>query len=81
MQGASASASQRGGCLPLPNKDSAEGAEEAAKRYLMTRHMAANAVQLRLLRKRVVMTAQKTHTDVLLRRLHRALPRCTGRVL
>jgi hypothetical protein len=31
-------------------------------------------VQLRLLRQRVVMAAQKAQTDVLLRRLHYALP-------
>jgi hypothetical protein len=36
-----------------------EGADEAARRYLIPNCVAAKGVQLRLLRKRVVMTAQK----------------------
>jgi hypothetical protein len=45
-----------------------EGADEAANRVV------AKGVQLRLLRERVVMTAQKAQADVLLHRLHYALP-------
>jgi hypothetical protein len=51
-----------------------EGADEAAKRYLIPNRVVAKGVQLRLLRHRVVMTAQKAQADVLLRRLHSALP-------
>jgi hypothetical protein len=51
-----------------------KGANEAAKRYLIPNHVVAKGVQLRLLRQRVVMTAQKAQADVLLHRLHYALP-------
>jgi hypothetical protein len=52
-----------------------EGADEAAKRYLIpNRVVAKGAVQLRLLRQQMVMTAQKAQADVLLHRLHYALP-------
>ena len=51
-----------------------EGADEAAKRYLIPNRVVAKGVQLRLLRQRVVMTAQKAQADVLLHRLHYALP-------
>jgi hypothetical protein len=47
-----------------------EGADEAAKRYLIPNRVVAKGVQLRLLRQRVVMRAQKPQADVLLRRLH-----------
>jgi hypothetical protein len=47
-----------------------------AKRYLIPNRVVAKGVQLRLLRQRVVMTAQKAQADVLplLHRLHYALP-------
>jgi hypothetical protein len=51
-----------------------EGADEAAKRYLIPNRAVAKGVQLRMLRQRVVMTAQKAQADVLLHRLHYALP-------
>jgi hypothetical protein len=51
-----------------------EGADEAAKRYLIPNRVVAKGVQLRLLRQRVVMTAQNPQADVLLHRLHYALP-------
>jgi hypothetical protein len=51
-----------------------EGADEAAKRYLIPNRVVAKGVQLRLLRQRVVMTAQKAQADMLLHRLHYALP-------
>jgi hypothetical protein len=51
-----------------------EGADEAAKRYLIPNRIVAKGVQLRLLRQRVVMAAQKAQADVLLHRLHYALP-------
>jgi hypothetical protein len=51
-----------------------EGADEAAKRYLIPNRVVAKGVQLRMLRQRVVMTAQKAQSDVLLHRLHYALP-------
>jgi hypothetical protein len=54
-----------------------EGADEAAKRYLIPNCVVcsiAKGVQLRLLRQRVVVTAQKAQADVLLHRLHYALP-------
>jgi hypothetical protein len=52
-----------------------EGADEAAKRYLIPNRVVAKGVlQLRMLRQRVVMTAQKAQADVLLHRLHYALP-------
>jgi hypothetical protein len=41
-----------------------EGADEAAKRYLIPNRVVAKGVQLRLLRQRVVMTAQKAQADV-----------------
>jgi hypothetical protein len=51
------------------------GTDEAAKRYLVLNRVVAKGVQLRLLRqRRVVMTAQKAQADVLLHRLHYALP-------
>jgi hypothetical protein len=43
---------------------SEEGADEAAKRYLIPNRVVAKEVQLRLLRQRVVMTAQKAQADV-----------------
>jgi hypothetical protein len=61
-----------------------EGADEAAERHLIPNRAVAKGVQLRLLRQRVVMTAQKAQADVLLHRLHYALPgwdagkSCTG---
>ena len=51
-----------------------EGADEAAKRYLIPNRVVAKGVQLRLLRQRVVMAAQNAQADVLLHRLHYALP-------
>jgi hypothetical protein len=49
--------------------------DEAANRYLIPNRVAAKGVQLRLLRQWVVMTAQKqAQADVLLHRLHYALP-------
>ena len=52
-----------------------EGADEAAKRHLIPDRVVAKGVQLRLLqRQRVVMTGQKAKADVLLHRLHYALP-------
>jgi hypothetical protein len=51
-----------------------EGADEAAKRYLIPNRAVAKGVQLRLLRQRVVMRAQKAQADVLLHRLYYALP-------
>jgi hypothetical protein len=51
-----------------------EGADEAAKRYLIPNRVVAKGVQLRLLRQRVVTTAQKAQADVLFHRLHYALP-------
>jgi hypothetical protein len=52
-----------------------EGADEADKRYLIPNRVVAKGVQLRLLRQRVVMTAQKAQADVRLHRLHyHALP-------
>jgi hypothetical protein len=51
-----------------------EGVDEAAKRYLIPSRVVAKRVQLRLLRQRVVMTAQKAQADVFLHRLHYALP-------
>jgi hypothetical protein len=51
-----------------------EGVDEAAKRYLILNRVVVKRVQLRLLRQRVVMAAQKAQADVLLRRLHYALP-------
>jgi hypothetical protein len=39
-----------------------EGADEAAKRYLIPNRVVAKGVQLRLLRQRVVMAAQKVQT-------------------
>jgi hypothetical protein len=51
-----------------------EGADEAAKRYLIPNRAVAKGVQLRMLRQRVVMTAQKAQADVLLHRLHYAPP-------
>jgi hypothetical protein len=42
--------------------------------YLIPTSVAAKGVPLRLLRQRVVMTAQKAQADVLLHRLHYALP-------
>ena len=56
-----------------------EGADEAAKRYLIPNRVVAKGVQLRLLRQRVVMPAQKAQADVLLHRLHYALPGCAAR--
>jgi hypothetical protein len=56
-----------------------EGADEAAKRYLIPNRVVAKGVQLRLLRQRVVMTAQKAQADVLLHRLHYALRTGVGR--
>jgi hypothetical protein len=50
------------------------GADEAAKRHLTPNRVVAKGVQLRLLRQRVVITAQKAQADVLLHRLHYALP-------
>ena len=41
-----------------------EGADEAAKRYLIPNRVVAKGVQLRLLRQRVVMTAQKAQADI-----------------
>jgi hypothetical protein len=52
-----------------------EGADEAVKRYLTPNRVVAKGVQLRVLRQRVVMTAQKAQADVLLHRLHYALYR------
>jgi hypothetical protein len=43
-----------------------EVADEAAKRHLIPNRVVAKGVQLRLLRKRVVVTAQKAQADVLL---------------
>ena len=40
-----------------------EGADEAAKRYLIPNRVVAKGVQLRLLRQRVVMSAQKAQAD------------------
>jgi hypothetical protein len=51
-----------------------EGADEAARRYLIPRHVVPKGVQLRLLRQQVVMTAQTAQADVLLHCLHYALP-------
>jgi hypothetical protein len=51
-----------------------ESADEAAKRYLIPNRVVAKGVQLRLLRQRVVITAQNAQADVLLHRLHYALP-------
>jgi hypothetical protein len=51
-----------------------EGADEAAKRHLVPNRVVAKGVQLRLLRQRVVTTAQKAQADVLIHRLHYALP-------
>jgi hypothetical protein len=51
-----------------------EGADEAAKQYLIPNRVVAKGVQLRLLRQRVVMTAQNAQADVLLHRLRYALP-------
>jgi hypothetical protein len=51
-----------------------EGADEATKRYLIPNRVVAKGVQLRLLRQRVVMAAQNAQADVLLHRLHYALP-------
>ena len=52
-----------------------EGADEAAKRYLIPNRVVAKGVQLRLLRQRVVpVAAQKAQANVLLHRLHYALP-------
>jgi hypothetical protein len=45
-----------------------------AKRYFIPNRVVAKGVQLRLLRERVVMTAQKAQAYVLLHRLHYALP-------
>jgi hypothetical protein len=50
------------------------GADEAAKRHPIPNRVVAKGVQLRLLRQRVVMTAQKAQADVLLHRLRYALP-------
>jgi hypothetical protein len=50
-----------------------EGADEAAKPYLIPNRVVAKGVQLRPLRQRVVMAAQKAQADVLLHRLHYAL--------
>jgi hypothetical protein len=47
-----------------------EEVEEAPRRYLITSDVVAKAVQLQLLRQRVVMAVQKAQADVLLRRLH-----------
>jgi hypothetical protein len=47
-----------------------EGADEAARRYLIPRHVVPKGVQLRLLRQQVVMTAQTAQADVLLHCLH-----------
>jgi hypothetical protein len=49
---------------------------EVAKRYHIPNRVVAKGVQLRLLRQRVVMAAQKAQADVLLHRLHYALPGC-----
>jgi hypothetical protein len=52
-----------------------QGADEAAKRHLIPNRAVAKGVQLRrLLRQRVVMAAQKAQADVLIHRLHYALP-------
>jgi hypothetical protein len=53
-----------------------EGANEAAKRYLIPNRVVAKGVQLRLLRQRVVMAAQKAQADGCAKknRLHYALP-------
>jgi hypothetical protein len=53
-----------------------EGADEAAKRYLIPNRVVAKGVQLRMLRQRVVMVmaAQKAQAGVLLHRLHYGLP-------
>jgi hypothetical protein len=51
-----------------------EGADDAAKRHLIPNRVVAKGVQLRLLRQRVVMAAQKAQADVLLHCLHYALP-------
>jgi hypothetical protein len=40
-----------------------EGADEATKRYLIPNRVVAKGVQLRLLRQRVVMAAQKAQAD------------------
>jgi hypothetical protein len=53
---------------------SEEGADEVATRYLIPNRVVAKGVQLRLLRQRVVMTAQKAQANVLLHHLHYALP-------
>jgi hypothetical protein len=51
-----------------------EGADDAAKRYLIPNRVVAKGVRLWLLRQRVVMKAQKAQADVLLlHRLHYAL--------
>jgi hypothetical protein len=47
------------GCEQLLDQLAEEGADEAAKRYLIPNRVVAKGVQLRLLRQRVVMTAQK----------------------
>jgi hypothetical protein len=52
-----------------------EGADKAVKRYLIPNRVVEKGVQLWLLRQRVVVTAQKAQADVLLHRLHYALPR------
>jgi hypothetical protein len=52
---------------------------EAAERYLINHHLAAKGVQLRLVRQRVAMAVQKAQADVLVNRLHYALPRQDGR--
>jgi hypothetical protein len=54
-------------------EEAGEGADEAAKRHLIPNRAVAKGVQLRLLRQ-VVMGAQKAQADVLLHRLHYALP-------
>jgi hypothetical protein len=51
-----------------------ERADKAARRYLIPSHAVSKGVQLWLLRQRVVMAAQKAQADVLLHRLHYALP-------
>jgi hypothetical protein len=56
-----------------------EGADEAAKRYLIPNRVVAKGVQLRLLRQRVVMTAQKAQADALtVPALHFSAPRVGG---
>jgi hypothetical protein len=70
---ASTGNSGRPGFEQLLDQLAEEGADEAAKRHLAPNRVVAKGVQLRLLRQRVVMSAQKAQADVLLHRLHDAL--------